>query len=42
MGSQNVGVTGVNQGILKTLLKEGIGVMHKILVKRVIQTDKKT
>ena len=37
MGSQNIGVLRVDQGVLKALVEEGFGVAHEVLVQRVVQ-----
>jgi len=40
MSSQDIGIARINQDILKSLLKKGFRMAHKILVKGVIQANK--
>jgi hypothetical protein len=42
VGFQDIGIVGVNQGILKAFLKKEVGVTHKILVEGIIQPDKES
>ena len=39
MGSQDIGIIRVNQGVLKVLLKKEVRMTHKILVNGIIQTN---
>jgi len=42
MGLQDVGIIGIDDGIIEVLAEKEFGIAHKVLVQRILQGDEET